>query len=50
MKQPPKPCKEGVQSFLAKSFTALELLNLLPNLCGRNTLGETPKSNTPLKP
>jgi two-component system, cell cycle sensor histidine kinase and response regulator CckA len=28
--------REGVQAFLAKPFTALELLSLLPQLCGRN--------------
>jgi hypothetical protein len=31
-----KARKEGIQSFLAKPFTAPELLNLLPDLCGRN--------------
>jgi FixJ family two-component response regulator len=31
-----KARKEGIQSFLAKPFTAPELLNLLAELCGRD--------------
>jgi two-component system, cell cycle sensor histidine kinase and response regulator CckA len=31
-----KTMGEGVQAFLAKPFTALELLNLLPQLCSKN--------------
>jgi two-component system, cell cycle sensor histidine kinase and response regulator CckA len=32
-----KTMNEGVQAFLAKPFTAAELLNLLSRLCGRNS-------------
>ncbi len=32
-----KTMGEGVQAFLAKPFTALELLNLLPRLCSKNS-------------
>jgi PAS domain S-box-containing protein len=37
--------KEGVQSFLAKPFTASELLTLLPNLCGRDLSKEMESAN-----
>jgi len=41
-----KVLREGVQSFLAKPFTAPELLNLLSRLCISASTNETPSSNS----
>jgi two-component system, cell cycle sensor histidine kinase and response regulator CckA len=41
--------QEGIQSFLAKPFTAPELLNLLADLCGDYPSKEVPTANAPIE-